>query len=760
MTLRTVYNIICSFDKLIIVYFAISILIARIYHDPIVIIVLSSLSIILIPLIVGKSVTSIILKNRIDDKTPISLVAAEWFIGNLFIYYSASLLSFAKILEPRVYSFSLIVLPTIYINIYNVRKNKIKLKNSLNVFIKKSFGSKLVIPLIILAGLLPLFYLLPIQPFPLSPTQSWVRIRLSMKFINEGYVELVRGYSHWISVIISPVAIIYDFHPLEILSATNYICHIIYPFALYLITYVLTQDVIISLVPTFLGPWIFLLGNLNLTTLENTPLVFFIFVWMIYIALDYYHKKPLIVKDIDLKSFLLSSLIIILSPITYVIGKGGRVIPPNYFVLLSLLIPIIIIFIYYKLNKINRGRIELLLIFVFPLTLAAIAHPYLGSMVVVFLGCFFLSLYISNKHPKKLIIFSVLLLITPILISSIVNFTSNFVLTKWLVGNILQGTSLDINVQEKWLRFLSEGPELAVYLFFASIVLIITKGCRKYIPFVFISSLLLSVTFFPEGLFWRVVAYLNPLAAVMISYLLIFPLTILEKKVTKYSKIVLNYQKKNFTISSNLLLVATKLLFFAIILVLILPTAQSVRMQYFENFARYSGEGYNSWVYTYDVNTSFWFLNNFKNEEILIISDPATMFFIGTITSKDTLLFEYVEYYPSEYLPATWIHMEQLKKVFFSLGVPGTNERMQDVISKFSEYDYYNYLKNNYSKIFFVVTPRTYSWLYENVTLPITVKNIAIDSSNIISRLDNDNDFNLVYEIVRSLYVYELTMVD
>jgi hypothetical protein len=186
-----------------------------------------------------------------------------------------------------------------------------------------------------------------------------------------------------------------------------------------------------------------------------------------------------------------------------------------------------------------------------------------------------------------------------------------------------------------------------------------------------------------------------------------------------------------------------------------------MRMQYFESFAKYSGEGYNSWVYTYDVNASFWFLNNFKNERILIISDPATMFFIGTITGKDTLIFEYVEYYPSEYPPATWIHMGQLKqKIFFSLGESGTNERMQDLLSNFSGYYYYNYLKKSFSKIFFVITPRTYSWLYENVTLPITVRNIAIDSSDIISRVDNDNDFSLVYETGRLLYIYELKTLE
>jgi len=549
-------------------------------------------------------------------------------------------------------------------------------------------------------------------------------------------------------------------HPLEVLSATNVVLHIAYPFVLYLICYKITKNEIISLIPAFLGPWIFLLGNLKLTTLENTPLVFHIFACMIYLVLDYC-SSPLPINVFREKSLLLSPFIIFLSPLIYIFGKGGEIIPPGYFILFSLISPIILIVVYILLNKSNYGK-DFLVIFIFPSTLATIAHPYLGPMIVFFLICFLLGL---TGSEKRISIFRIFFLVTPwilIILLRGINIDQNFLFSKWLFGDLLIGSDLDIDILQKWSRFLNEGPTLSVYIFILSFMLIALNNNRKYRPLMFASSAILLVTFFPEGLLWRAVQYLNPLSAVMISYVPLILVSVVEKIMGKstFSKEILIStffkQKQKYVFRLKVSSVV-KSFFMISMLMSLLPSAISMKTQYFNYGVQARGEGYCSWVHSYEVNSSFWFLKEYKDDRILIISDPATSFFLGTITLMDTLMFEYAEFIPAAYPNQTWIHMKQLKdNIFSNLGEKGSASRIYELLENFSRYSYYYYLREDYNNIFLVVTPRTNLWFSNNITLPIPARANPINFTDIVVRLDKDANFTLVYEIDNLLYIYEL----
>jgi len=755
------HDIFFRFETITIIYFMISIIASRIWPLPAIKIISISLSIILIPILTGKTFISLLYKTNIFRFSPVSLYIVEWLTGNLFIYFFAAIFSYVNILEPTIFSYSLVLLPLTYLVAKRYTEKNVSEIKSYNNVVAKEFGNKIVFPFILLAGFLPLYQLAPILPFPLSPTQSWTRILLSMQFITKGYVDLVHGYSHWSSVIISPLSIIYDMHPLEVLSATNVVSHIAYPFILYLICYKITKNEIISLIPAFLGPWIFLLGNLKLTALENTPLVFHIFTCMIYLGLDYC-SSPLPIDDFREKSLLLSPFIIFLSPLIYIFGKGGKIIPPRYFIFFSLISPIILIVVYILLNKSNYGK-DLLVLFIFPSTLATIAHPYLGPMIVFFLICFILGLIGSEK---RISLFRIFFLVTPwilIILVRRINIDKNFLFTKWLFGNLLIGSGLDINIFQKWSRFLSEGPTVSVYLFILSFMLIGLNNDKKYRPLMFASSAILLMTFFPEGLLWRAVQYLNPLSSVMISYVPLILVSMVEKIMGKstFNKEILittfskQTQKYSFRFKVRSLMIS----FFTISLLMsLLPSAISMKTQYFNYGVQTRGEGYCSWVHSYEVNSSFWFLKQYKDDRILIISDPATSFFLGTITLKDTLMFEYAEFYPEVYPNQTWIHMKQLKdNIFSSLGEKGSAGRIYELLENFSRYNYYNYLREEYNNIFLVVTPRTDLWFSHNITLPIPAKANPINFADVVVRLDIDADFTLVYAIDDLLYIYELS---
>jgi len=763
-----------------IVYFVASILLERAYPNPAVKILVTSISIVLVPLLVGKSVIAVVYKHHEADY--LSLVSSnvvEWIAGNLIIYFAAAILFSFSILDSRVFSLLVIALPSAYLLLKEFRRKDVPENHSAKWSLGEIFGNRYVIPIIFLAGLLPLYYLVPIQPFPLSPTQTGGRLRLSLQFIETNYVELVRGYSSLLSPIHSVSAIIYDLHPLEVLSATAYISHIVFPFALYLLCYKITKDPLLSLIPAFIGPWFFLGGSMNLTALENTNLLFHIFTWLLYVGMDRRSPFPVSREVFSKPLFFLSVAIVFLSPVTYFVGNGGRVIPPVYFVFLSIFLPTILIGVYYAFSRKHLRRIESLLTFVIPFMLINIIHPYLGPLAIVLLLCFFWASSLSEKQRslRMLRIVTVLLAsVVLVLVFFQISGPSNFFLSRFVFGDSLKGTGLDVNVQQKWDILTGEGPAFAFYLFVIAVLLIAIFGQRKYIPFVLTSSVTLFLVFLPEGNFWRTRSYLNPLAAIVLTYsfTVIWGLVELHTKNLRnriYGAPIFDQSKHHTTlgiirlsterISTKLqrlrkIKYLLKLALVALTIIILLPLVQTPREEYFRNALASSGEGYYAHFQTYDITASFWIQENFKNESVLVISDPATMYFVGSLTTKDTLMTKYIDpYYPWEYGSETWNYMEHLKQsVFSSLGKQDSYKRVQEVAGII-----YPDVKN-YSKILFVITPHTYYWLYENLTFPTRVKSTPIDfcARTLLRNLENDDDFSLIFQTDRLVYIYELKL--
>jgi hypothetical protein len=714
-------------------------------------------SLLFIPLVVGKAVIAIVHKNHKNDYvTFISSNMVEWLVGILIIYLIAAVLFTFNVLNPEIFAFGIIILPTIYLILRELRVNHWNSFASVSLAesVRSTFGNKLVIPIILLAGLLPLIYLVPGMPFPLSPITAYGRIRLSLEFINGGTMELVHGYSFLLSPIQSLSAIIYGLHPLQVLGATKYLMHILFPFSLYLLSYKLTKDSAISLVPAFIGPWFFLGGSAGLTSLENTSMIFLIFPWILYAGIDRYSPFPLNSKRFSRSMFLLALAIVFLSPITYAVGKGGSVIPPTYFVFLSIFLPIILIGVYYALNFNNSHRIGVLITFIIPFMLIEISHPYIGTLVVFFLTCFFFAASASSEKTLKILRISSIALtaFALILIFFRINGPDNFMLSKFLFPNLIRGLASDLTVQQKWATFLDFGPALMVYIFLALVFLIGLFGHKKYVSFIFASSVMLFLTFIPEGNFWRSEMFLNPIAAVLLAYALI-----VIWKLLNLIKFEMNLQISHSLLNSALRKIksnsVSKMLFVALVLVILLPIVQIPRMNYYSNpaFSEY-GEGYISYVQTYDINCSFWILNNYKTSSVLIISDPATMYYVGSLTAKDTLMTMYSDPFPPEaYGSSTWTYMDKIRReVFLHLGENGSRNRTQEVASII--YPQFQ----NYDRVLFVVTPHTYYWLYENNTFPTRVKIMPINDAPIIQALFNDVDFNLLYKEGNVLYVYEL----
>lgn len=745
-----------SIGKLSLIFFVLSAAVTRLTSNSFLLIAVSCISIILIPLLAGKALIAIFWKDyREDFSSFVSSYIISWLTGFIVIYFSAAILTTFNFLDPVLFTFFIIVLPIAYLIIIEERKNKSESSQctSLRILIKTAFGNKFVIPLIIVAGILPLLYLSQVQPFPLAMTQSGGRIRASLEFINNGTIDLVHGYSHILSPIQSLSAILYDLHPLQILSATPYLMHIIFPFIIYLLSYKLSKDPVISLIPAFVSPWFFLGGSNTLTTLENTNMLFFMFPMVLYACLD--RKSPFPSGKLSESWLIVALAIIFLSPLTYLLGKGGSVIPGQYFIFLSIFLPAILIGLYLFVNRRINRRISLLFTIIVNFMLMQVLHPYLGTLLVFFSMGFFFAAYASgSRKVKSLRILSVALIIatfTMILIG--LNGPTNFIFTQGIFGiSNLQGTASDLTIQQKWSTFLDFGPAIMVYIFLFLSLGISVFGKREYLSFAFSSNLMLFFTFLPEGTLWRSEIFINPLAAILLSYGCYLLWIFLKGSSAKISS---SFELSTKRFLQRIRLIRTpswvpKTFFAFLIIIILLPIVSSVKIDYYNNadFTVY-GEGYFSYFQTYDVSCSFWILNHYRQDNILIISDPATMYYIGSLTAKDTLWTQYIDPFPTSIYPnSTWDYMSRLKDAFINFSKNNLN-----IIENLASKIYPNL--SVYDKILIIVTPHTYYWLYENNIFPTRVRITSVNSTPVVNDLQSMAEFTLVYKQSEFVYVFQ-----
>jgi hypothetical protein len=745
-----------SLELFAVFYFPLSICISWLWPIPAIQIPFSAVSLFLIPLVVGKAAVTFVFKGHKGNySTFISSFIIEWIIGFLVVYFSAAILSEFNLLNSQVFTLCILLLPLIYLNLIQFRRNSEQPTFNLGASVRKAFGNKLVIPLIVIAGILPLLYLIPVLPYPLAMTQTGGRLLLSLQFINGGTMDLLHGYAAILSPVQSLSAIVYNIHPLQVLSTTPYFMYILFPFSIYLLSYKLTNDPVLSLVPTFIAPWAFLGGSANLTTLENANMLFLVFPWLLYAGLDSLSSFPQKLTKVSKPWLLVSIAIIFLSPITYLLGRGGSVIPPVAFVFLSIFLPVILISLYLLINRGDTYRLGILTLFILPFMLLEILHPYLGTLLVFFTFCFFWANSISKSKSLKLLrLLTVVLLVTPLVLVLLdVNGLNNFIFSSGIFGmNNLQGTASDLTIQQKWYTFLDFGPNLMVYLFIFLTVAISVFGQKKYLPFTFASTVMLFVTFLPDGNLWRSQGFINPLFAIMLGYGVIVLWTYLRKLVLGPLKRALidhksKIQNKSYKIPGWL----PKVLFVVIILAIFLPIVETPKINYYYNTDfSLSGEGYFSYFQTYDVQTSYWILNNYKTDDVLIISDPATMYYVGSLTAMKTLWTQYIDPFPTSIYPnSTWAYMDRLKNAFLTLGENGSSISILNVASEI-------YQNPENRTILIIINSHTHYWLYQNNIFPTRIQPLSVNSIPIVTELNGNYNLSCVYQYRDSSFVFKV----
>ena len=697
-------------------------------------------TVILVPLLFGTLLLRAILRKRKKGLVvlgPLSFSIIAWITGLLTIFATASILFEFGVLQSSIYSSTILVIciaTSLFI------RNPDFGSSQFTATLTAIFGDKRMILVVILAGLLPLLYVIPRSPFPSSINATYIWYLNALEFRDISYVELVGGNAPLLSTLYGVLSTAYETHPLSLLSGTSYLGHILYPMFIYVLTYKLTKRIDISLIASFIAPWVY--EGITLMVLEERSLNFMIFPLLLYLAYDYLEKWLVKPKRFSLKSQALL-LPLAVSPL-FVLLSSGPSAPQILRFSLLVLYPILIVgFAYFVQNEEHKA---FLLSLILPLIGIGVIHAVELLFIFTFLSFFAISVILTAEN--RLTVVKVLGLsffaLAHVVVASIIPlpFSDNFMLTRWRFGSLFDGVNpIDLNPTQRYEILASLGPQLIFALFMISLPIIMLLTKRKgerngIVPFAFMCAFVVFVTFIPDGLIgWRASMYWNISYAIMCPAFVFLLIDGLAEKIKKISLISLLGRKINLV----------KALGFLLLMLLLLPFFLSPRINYLNNFAKTNPEGYLSYIQPYETNAAFWIYGN-TNSSAILVSDPHTMLILKCLTMRDTLLKEYIYIFDKEYSSATRSAMILLRQnVFMSVTPQQSYDELLDALGNDSEG----------REILVVVSPRTLTWIKTGEMFPVNIE--KTDAQQISDLPFEGERFSPIFSDAKNeLHIYRL----
>jgi len=701
--------------------------------------VLSLPILIIMPLLVGGILLDYMKDSFGEFSNIVSLAVISWIIGTLILFLSVSLLYIMGLFNAWWFTNG-VTLSLLILLLYKRPMLFSLLTKKQNI--KEVFGNLSLIPLIFLAGSIPLFYIIPKLPHPMPFAASYLYVYQALQFTDMNIIDVVRGNVPVIAALVGFVSKLCNLHPLYVYSSIYLLNHLIYAFSAFLLSYRLTKRMDIAVFSSIVSHWT--IGNLMTMTFSNRFLLYVIFPLLLYVALDCY-------SSLKFGGYLM--VWILVSIIPSIIVFLGPIVPSFIRIFFVIFLPIFIITLL-LMRKHHGSLIYLVLTGLF----VSIIHPYEGLMVVFFLLSFIFSLILTSKKSSLTLIFRrkngkalklsssflirmsalMIFIVSLALISGFITFPEEHILSRW---RFPEGAPPEFNLDasEKFIRLKEQGPEFALYLFLISIPLITAKEkSHRILSLIFMSSVIMLVTFLPEGWLYRASSYLGLCFALTTAYLLFLPSSFIEKLKIPHRK--LRWSK------------LIPLVYFTIIFILVFPSFQSWKLNYFDHISKVNPEGTLSSLQTYDLEAVFYLYENVTNSgtinDILLVSDPNTMYIMRSLVGVDTCLREYKYIFEYEYSKETLEQMEILRKEVFMASSPeNAYRKLVEIISGLGDYE----------RTYIIITPRTSSWvttgkMFGHYGYPLT-KEI---NDNLLSIFGDERFFTLIYSKEGKLYLYEV----
>lgn len=575
------------------------------------------------------------------------------------------------------------------------------------------------------AGISSFLFIYSYQPFPLTNGQSYSYVLQTID-ATFGNLPIWGGHPPLVPLLLGMTSSLYNIQPFYLWSGSNFILQLLYPFLLYLVTYSITKNRLISCFAGIIS--LFLCGSSFLLGSTAPALLFILF------PIGMFFASKLNIKEIRWHTiFFVTFFLFCIQLLLIALGTLPIL---RLFILVG--VPLIaLLFAPFYRQTLFLGLIPLLII-------TGIAHPYQGIMITALVSSYIIVKKIKNNWSLKLkfgsinilaIIGLLLLLFGATLFLGLITFQDNFVFTRWLFGDAFDGTAYDITSVIKFDRLITNYGTLWLFLGLVSMSLIFLINNFRFnkdfsvdmLPLAFCGAICFIAYFLPDGHLTRMSPYFNLFFSILISYLL---LKVCGKKFK--SKIELRVRQKKFMIDN-------RLLYFVLMIVIIVPIFNSYQTTTIQTLVKANPENYYSYIQTYEVETFDWITKNTSNDSI-IVSDPYTMYMMRQLTGRDVALlqktlFIYDRSYSTESLEA----MSNLRDYVFCSGNSG--------------FIYSEVQKMNYSQAIIILSERTATWINSGRNFPQLPT--ARISSSMLSGFLNEEFFNLRYSKNNKIYVFE-----
>ncbi len=729
--------------------------------------------VILVPVAVGKAVfylLQITIKKLKIDHNPVCRLFFLWSTGVVAIFFITLLSASFPFWNFRLYIFTLLLL------VFGI--NSIKASHDYKALIPEGsswstiLGDKRVLLPLSAIGFLSALQVKLIQPFPLTQNPLYNLVLFSLSIIDGNTFYVRAGNAHMTSLLASIPAVLGDVHPLLMFHSLPYLLHLLYPIAVYLLTYCYTKKIPVSLFASILAT------SLTINSLNNFsggPLLYFLFPLGIYffknsnLVTSKSKNSNLVTSKSKPKNILLFIPFIPIMLVNLFLAQKGSFFMRNLAVFIMLFVLLLVII----LLKIKQNESLKVFLLMSPIMLSVMfLHEYnaLFWLLIVIVSTVVSAQAIESPRRFGLIYLFIVLsfMFISMQLLDIIKFPDNFMFSRVLFGDAYNGFWFDQDAHSKfnWLQ-----NSINIFILYLSII-----GClvnplvlkREVVAPSVLQATTLLLLFLPEGHLWRVRPYIGLFAVMNVSILLMHvPLYFLYQKTKLKFTSVFSVSKSTITRSSNYkskLLAVIGVLILLISAYILVPIAVQPRLNFSQSQVSANNEGNFSQLLSYEVDLAFWIYDNTPQEwvksfwwegvtlggttgqvaqskQTLIVSDPYTMFMLEGLTGRSQVIDKRVWVDERKYPLESVELMRRLKEEVF---MANSSTAYKNLIG----------LKGEFSTVLVVVTERTSAWINRDKMF-IRYPPSKFDKKA-LAPFNNTLYFKLVYYIPNKAYVFQM----
>ena len=718
---------------------------------------------------IGETSIGVLYSFRHSQPVYFSLVSRTVIevISGLVLFFAAVLLLSNLPLWSFDFFLLLILGILVFRSLFLLFKNKNKYSYSIDFELRKCFGSFRPLVITIAIGVVSALMIYVHIPYPLTldpNSSSYTFVALQIRDGNTMNVGL--GHAPVIPLVAATASGLSCVHPLGIMYAVPFFIHVLFSIAIYIFAYKLVKEQASAVAAAAIG--VFLSVNC-LNNFDSKPLFYLLLPFWLYLLYEQFSSSDNIrIVEIMLEITLMGTIAIIFLFKDFFLPSIA-----NNLIIFVLVLSVIIAVILRKTNEVSK---QIFLSFAFFSMFVSMLNSFEAPLLMVFICAVMITLVFMNRQfnfvkPTCLVLIAILVFIL-LQVTGILSFESNFTFSRLLWGDLYNQVWFDMNAAQKLAWITGSINLLALILSILGVIVAIFSRRKNAVPLVIILGIMYFLIFLPEGHFWRVRDYTEPISAIMIVLALAAVWKLLANSIKRIARFRLASRVDTHAYSYSV--------YFLIALILLIPSFCEPKLLFENSIIRYNPEGTMSYIRSYDIQAAFWIYSHtpktwvrplwwtsetqgFETTSILltnpilrnetreiripltndtfIISDPYTMFLLQGYTGRDIAIDERVFTYEQEYSQESIQRMKQVKDIFFSISSQSAFEKIGN-------------LGRNHKTILIVFNERTFTWLQQKSEFILFPPSIRYMYHPYI--FDNPHFFTVVFTIPRKLYIWQV----